>query len=66
MVPGQCRHGRYAPGTHPRQKSSSSAADPVTDWKKSADREVMDQVDIKNHLEQELSGELALPEEAAG
>jgi hypothetical protein len=57
MVPGQCRHGRYAPGTHPRQKSSSSAADPVTDWKKSADREVMDQVDIKNHLEQELSVE---------
>ena len=57
MVPGQCRHGRYSPGTHPRQISSASAADPISDWKKVADREALEQVDLQNHLEHELTVE---------
>ena len=57
MIPGQCRHGRYAPGTNPRQKSSASASDPVSDWKKIASRDTLEQVDIQNHLEHELTVE---------
>eukprot|EP00435_Cladocopium_sp_Y103_P022108 s1463_g5.t1 len=48
MIPGKCRHGRYAPGTNPKSKSSSQPADPVQAWKNNADRDVLDVVEIKN------------------
>lgn len=48
MIPGKCRHGRYAAGTNPRLKSSSQPSDPVQTWKNNADRDVRDMVDIKN------------------
>eukprot|EP00435_Cladocopium_sp_Y103_P007244 s1993_g2.t1 len=55
MIPGQCRHGRYAPGTNPKDKAASSAADPITDWKKVADREALDMVQLDNELDKEFS-----------
>ena len=55
MIPGQCRHGRYAAGTNPRLKSTSSAADPITDWKKAADREALDVVQLDNELDKEFN-----------
>ena len=55
MIPGQCRHGRYAAGTNPKLKSTSSAADPITDWKKAADREALDVVQLDNELDKEFN-----------
>ncbi|CAJ1430110.1 unnamed protein product, partial [Effrenium voratum] len=43
MVPGQCRHGRWAPGTNPR---ASPLGDPVKNWKTRTSKKVLDSVEI--------------------
>eukprot|EP00435_Cladocopium_sp_Y103_P076100 s59_g76.t1 len=49
MIPGKCRHGRYAPGTNPRDRKSTAApADPIKQWKDNANRDVLEIVELKN------------------
>ena len=45
LIPGKCRHGRWAPGTNPKQKTSTEP-DPIKLWKNEARKEVLDQVNI--------------------
>ena len=52
MVPGQCRHGKWASGTDPETKG-----DPVKKWKTTTNKETMEQVIIKNHSNIELTVE---------
>ena len=55
LIPGQCRHGRYAPGTNPRQVAADAKKSPVELWKKEADKDVLDQIELDNKTEIELS-----------
>ena len=45
LIPGKCRHGRWAPGTNPKQKASTEP-DPIKLWKNEARKQVLDQVNI--------------------
>ena len=45
LIPGKCRHGRWAPGTNPKQKASTEP-DPIKLWKNEARKSVLDQVNI--------------------
>ena len=55
LIPGQCRHGRWAPNTNPRQVAADAKKTPVELWKKEADKDVLDNIEIENKTEMELS-----------
>ena len=54
MIPGQCRHGRYAAGTNPRLQKLEDK-DPMKRWKDSANKESYEQIIVDNKTGQELS-----------
>lgn len=45
FVPRECRHGRWAPGTGPRARSTMPP-DPLAEWKRKADSEVLEAVEL--------------------
>ena len=49
LIPGKCRHGRWAPGTNPKQKTSTEP-DPIKLWKNEARKQVLDQVNIIDNM----------------
>ena len=57
LIPGQCRHGRWAAGTGPRSQQSNAPQDPVQRWKAKARLENADAIKIDYKLEQLLSEE---------
>ena len=54
MIPGQCRHGKYAAGTNPRLQKLEDK-DPMKRWKDSANKESYEQVIVDNNTGQELT-----------
>ena len=52
MIPGQCRHGKWAAGTEPETKS-----DPVKRWKTTTNKETMEQVILNNNSNIEMTVE---------
>ena len=50
FVPGQCRHGRWAPGTGPRAESANAPADPIKQWKIRTNKEDLNSVKIDYDL----------------
>ena len=50
FVPGQCRHGRWAPGTGPRAESANAPADPIKQWKIRTNKEDLNSVKIAYDL----------------
>ena len=57
LVPGQCRHERWAAGTGPRSRQNNAPQDPVQRWKAKARLESADAITIDYKLEQLLSEE---------
>lgn len=57
LIPGQCRHGRWAAGTGPRSQQNNAPQDPVQRWKAKARLENTDAIKIDYKLEQLLSEE---------
>ena len=57
LVPGQCRHGRWAAGTGPRSQQNNAPQDPVQRWKNKVRLESADAITIDYKLEQLLSEE---------
>ena len=50
MIPGECRHGRWAAGTGPKAKGKAfKPFDPLALWKERADRENYETVKIHDH-----------------
>ena len=54
MIPGQCRHGRYAEGTKPQPQRLENK-DPFKKWKETADKESFEQILLENQTNKELS-----------
>eukprot|EP00435_Cladocopium_sp_Y103_P040543 s4382_g11.t1 len=54
MIPGQCRRGKWASGTNPRQKKLENK-DPLLRWKEATNKENFEQTIMDNQTEKELS-----------
>ena len=54
LVPRECRYGRWAPGTGPRAKSTMPP-DPLAEWKRKADAEVLDTIELNDMTSTPLS-----------
>ena len=52
MIPGQCRHGKWATGSEPAPKG-----DPLKQWKGTTNKETMEQILLHNNSNIELSVE---------
>lgn len=53
LVPGECRYGKWAPGTKP-QKRPLTEKDPLTIWKEQARKEKLDTIELQVRLEHTL------------
>lgn len=53
LIPGQCRHGRYAEEQIPGRSCRRNLPIPSKDWKKNANKETFDGVTIDNKLVKE-------------
>ena len=47
LVPGQCKYGRWAPGTGPRAGAANAPADPVRQWKLKTNNENFDTIKLE-------------------
>lgn len=55
MIPRQCRYGRWAPGAGPYANNQPSSSDPVKEWKKKADSETLDKIDVDDKMDPVLN-----------
>ena len=54
MIPGQCRHGKWATGTNPRINKLEDK-DPLLRWKDTTNKENFEQIIVENQTEKELT-----------
>ena len=54
MIPKQCRHGKWAPGTSD-PKSKAAPVDPVKDWTKRADEDVLPAIQLEDRMNPPLT-----------